>query len=139
MIYRIIHRTTYKYKYPVSVGNHVACLTPRSLPHHRRHWHDLRVTPLPATRNERIDYFGNHLSFFTVQEPHWKLVVEARSEMTLDGETNLEPEETLPWERVPNFLREDLSPASLDAYQFTFESPRIRRNAELASYALESF
>jgi Bacterial transglutaminase-like N-terminal region len=35
MIYRIVHRTTYKYKYPVSVGNHVACLKPRSLPRHR--------------------------------------------------------------------------------------------------------
>ncbi|MDQ6698958.1 MAG: transglutaminase family protein [Acidobacteriota bacterium] len=139
MIYRIIHRTTYKYKYPVSVGNHVACLTPRSLPHHRRHWHDLRITPPPATRNERIDYFGNHLSFFTVQEPHWKLVVEARSEVTLDGETDLEPEKSLPWDRVASFLREDLSAASLEAYQFTFESPRIRPSAELASYALESF
>ena len=29
MIYRIVHRTTYRYKYPVSLGNHVACLKPR--------------------------------------------------------------------------------------------------------------
>ncbi|HEY0785267.1 MAG TPA: transglutaminase N-terminal domain-containing protein, partial [Acidobacteriaceae bacterium] len=29
MHYRISHRTTYKYKYPVSFGDHVACLRPR--------------------------------------------------------------------------------------------------------------
>ena len=33
MIYNIVHRSTYKYKFPVSVGNHVACLKPRSSPH----------------------------------------------------------------------------------------------------------
>ena len=85
MIYRIVHRTTYKYKYPVSVGNHVACLTPRSLPNHQLARSELRIQPQPATRTEREDYFGNLLCFFTVQEPHKELVVEAHSEVTMNG------------------------------------------------------
>ena len=82
MLYKIIHRTTYRYKYPVSVGNHVACLTPRTLPHHQLPVEQIcRIDPAPATRSERLDYFGNRICFFTIQEPHKQLVVEARSEV----------------------------------------------------------
>src|SRR5947207_2189700 len=48
MIYRIVHKTTYKYKTPVSFGNHVAYLTPRPLPRHTRTSHELLITPPPA-------------------------------------------------------------------------------------------
>jgi transglutaminase-like putative cysteine protease len=36
-------------------------------------------------------------------------------------------------------LPHDRTPASLDAYQFVFESPRIRPSAEFAKYAAPSF
>ena len=139
MIYRIVHRTTYKYKYPVSVGNHVACLKPRSLLHHRVARSELRIQPSPATRTERVDYFGNLLCFFTVQEPHKELVVESRSEVIMEGNGAPWPETSLPWEEAARLLPDDHSPAGLDAYQFGFESPRIRIRPEFASYALQSF
>jgi transglutaminase-like putative cysteine protease len=139
MIYRIVHRTTYKYKYLVSVGNHVACLTPRSLLHHQLAWNELRIQPSPATRTERVDYFGNHLCFFTVQEPHKELVVEARSEVTMERNTVPWPQQSLSWEEAARSLPNDYSPAGLEAYQFGFESPRIRVRPEFASYALQSF
>src|SRR5271166_128287 len=138
MIYRIVHRTTYKYKYPVSVGNHVACLTPRSLPHHQLTRSELHIQPTPATRTERVDYFGNLLCFFTVQEPH-KEVVEARSEVTMNGLATTWPQKSSAWEEIARALPNDQSPAGLDAYQFGFESPRIRVRPELESYALQSF
>jgi len=139
MIYRIVHRTTYKYKYPVSVGNHVACLTPRSLPHHQLTRSELHIQPTPATRTERVDYFGNLLCFFTVQEPHKELVVEARSEVTMNGLATTWPQKSSAWEEIARALPNDQSPAGLDAYQFGFESPRIRVRPEFASYALQSF
>jgi transglutaminase-like putative cysteine protease len=139
MIYRIVHRTTYKYKYPVSVGNHVACLKPRTLPHHQLARNELRIQPLPATRTERVDYFGNLLCFFTVQEPHKELVVESRSEVIMDGNGPPPPRQSLPWEEAARLLPDDHTPAGLEAYQFGFESPRIRTRPEFASYALQSF
>jgi transglutaminase-like putative cysteine protease len=139
MIYKIVHRTTYKYKYPVSVGNHVACLKPRSLLHHQVSRSELRIQPPPATRTERVDYFGNLLCFFTVQEPHKELVVEAQSEVIMDGNGAPLPQQSLPWEDAARFLPDDHSPAGLEAYQFGFESPRIRIRPEFASYALQSF
>ena len=65
MIYKIVHRTTYKYKYPVSVGNHVACLAPRSFSRHAVIGNEVDIHPAPTTRTERTDYFGNRLCFFT--------------------------------------------------------------------------
>jgi len=139
MIYRIVHRTTYRYKYPVSVGNHVACLKPRSSPHHQLARTELRIQPPPATITERVDYFGNRLCFFTVREPHKELVVEARSEVKMDGNATPLPQQSLPWEEAARSIPNDHSPAGLEAYQFGFESPRIRVRPEFASYARQSF
>jgi transglutaminase-like putative cysteine protease len=139
MIYKIVHRTAYKYKYPVSVGNHVACLKPRSLLQHRLAKSELYVQPAPATITERVDYFGNTHYFFTVQEPHTELVVEARSEVIMqDGATPL-PHNDPPWEEAVRSLPRDHSAEGLGAYQFRFESPRIPLRPEFAEYALQSF
>jgi transglutaminase-like putative cysteine protease len=139
MIYKIVHRTTYRYKYPVSVGSHVACLKPRSLPRHRLAQSELQIVPSPATMTERVDYFGNHQYFFTIEEPHDELIVEARSRVVME-ETPLDPRlSSAPWEDVVRSLPEDLSPEALEAYQFRFESPRIRLRPEFARYAQQSF
>jgi transglutaminase-like putative cysteine protease len=100
---------------------------------------ELSIQPPPATRTERLDYFGNLLCFFTVQEPHKELVVVARSEVTMNGNAVPWPQQSLPWEEAARSLPNDQSPAGLEAYQFGFESPRIRVRPEFASYALQSF
>jgi len=100
---------------------------------------ELRIQPAPATCAERVDYFGNLLCFFTVQEPHKELVVEARSEVAIEGSPASWPQQTLPWEEVARLLPVDHSRAGLEAYQFRFESPRIRVRPEFAAYALQSF
>jgi transglutaminase-like putative cysteine protease len=140
MIYRISHRTTYKYAYPVSVGDHVACLKPRSFPpQNQLLLNTLEIRPTPTTFTERIDYFGNLLCFFTVQEPHRELIVEAKSEVVVNGTAELTALTSLPWEESSQSLALDHSPEGLAAYQFQFESPRIRLRPEFAAYALQSF
>jgi transglutaminase-like putative cysteine protease len=139
MIYKIVHRTTYRYKHPVSVGTHVACLKPRALPHHQLSRSELRIQPRPATRTERVDFFGNLLCFFTIQEPHRELMVEARSEVVMEEKPMPWPQLPPPWEEAARSVPTDLSAAGLEAYQFGFESPRIRVRPEFADYALQSF
>ena len=139
MTYRIIHKTTYKYERPVSFGNHAAFLTPRSRANCRCTRNELRITPAPASRSARVDYFGNHATIFTIQEPHEELEIEARSQVTIDGELVAWPEHSPPWDEVARSLPSDFTPAGVDAYQFVFESPRIRTGAGFASYAGPSF
>jgi transglutaminase-like putative cysteine protease len=139
MTYRIVHKTKYKYKTPVSVGNHIAYLTPRTSPHHTCRSHELLITPTPAGIDDRIDYFGNSVTFFTIRERHYELKIEARSEVVIDDPAMAWPERSPAWEEVVRALPGDLSPEGLYAYQFVFESPRVRPNPEFARYASESF
>jgi transglutaminase-like putative cysteine protease len=139
MIYHLSHRTTYQYTYPVSVGEHVACLKPRSFPHNKLVSNTLRIHPEPTTFSERTDYFGNLLSFFTIQEPHKELIVESESQVVVDPDKNPIVSTSLPWEESARPLAEDHTPEGLAAYQFQFESPRIRLRPEFAAYALKSF
>jgi transglutaminase-like putative cysteine protease len=144
MLYNINHRTTYRYAYPVSVGDHVACLKPRSFAQNRLLENTLVIQPTPTTLTERLDYFGNMLSFFTIEEPHKELVVESRSRVVVDP--NAEDAtiarrhgSSLAWECSTKALGKDLTPEGIAAYQFQFESPRIRLREEYADYARESF
>jgi transglutaminase-like putative cysteine protease len=139
MLYKISHRTTYKYASPVSVGNHVACLKPRSYAQNQLVQNILRIHPMPLTLTERSDYFGNTVWFFTIQEPHQELIVESLSQVLRMKDAPLTPQIPGPWEDSASMLAEDHTPEGLDAYQYQFESPRIRVNPDFAAYAHESF
>ena len=139
MLYKVSHRTIYRYSYPVSVGDHVACLKPRSFSQNELLQNTLKIQPEPATFTERVDFFGNVLSFFTVEEPHKELIVESTSQVKVDREAAPLDAPSLPWEESAHPLAEDRSAESLTAYQFQFPSPRIKLNPQFARYALESF
>jgi transglutaminase-like putative cysteine protease len=138
MLYRISHRTTYKYVSPVSMGNHVACLKPRSYANNQLIHNTVRISPAPETITERTDYFGNIRWFFTVHQPHQQLTVESISTVMRNSGPAPESLDSLPWEES-TLLAADHSPAGLDAYQYRFESPRIRVGEIFAAYARESF
>lgn len=100
--------------------------------------HEIQVSPKPATRSERIDYFGNCQTIFTVQESHKVLIVESRSEVVVSKPPPW-PDNSPGWEEVARHLRENHSEEGLNAYQFVFESPRIRPSAIFRAYAAQSF
>jgi len=138
-MYRLIHRTHYRYTSPVDVANHVACLRPRELPHQHVLDFDLQITPQPAMFIERTDYFGNTHQIFSIQSPHRELIVRSRALVEV---LDPRPEKSIgmiPWETVRDSLPEDHSQAGLDAYQFSFESQRVPLRPGFADYALESF
>lgn len=138
MTYRVRHVTTYKYKQPVSFGNHAVHLAPRSEANHRCLWRELHITPAPATMSERFDFFGNRIAIFSIEEPHDRLEITATSLVEVD-KTEPWPDRSMPWDKIAESLPRDLNPASIEAYQFVFESPRIRPKPEFASYAAPSF
>ena len=90
-------------------------------------------------RSAKPDYFGNSFAFFTIQEPHEELKIEAHSRVVADGPSVPWPDRSPAWDEVVRTLRSDLSAAALDAYQFVFESPRVTLGDEFAEYATTSF
>jgi transglutaminase-like putative cysteine protease len=101
----------------------------------------LYISPEPFSRHERIDFFGNRLTLFTIRDPHCELIVEARSEVTV---TVTEPhrqwaDASIPWEQAAGPALAESGAQGLDAYQFVFESPRIPLSDTFAAYARKSF
>ena len=138
-MYRITHQTHYRYSNPVDVANHVACLRPRELPHQHVLEFDLHIAPTPAMFIERIDYFGNTHQIFSIQSPHRDLQVRSSSLVEVLATQTAQAAGMISWESARDRMTEDCSPAGLDAYQFSFESPRIPLRPGFADYALESF
>jgi transglutaminase-like putative cysteine protease len=151
--YRIHHLTRYTYDEPVSVCHNLAHLLPRDSARHTWHSAELEISPAPAVRSERCDFFGNRLTFFAIQEPHRQLDVIARSRVDLDlpATAPLFPS-AMAWEQARGLLhapiaeienqKTDAAPAienRLDAFQFSFASPYIRWTPEIAAYAAPSF
>jgi transglutaminase-like putative cysteine protease len=137
--YRVRHVTTYEYEDPVSVSHHVVRLTPRSLPRQKCSGSRISIVPAPASSTTLIDYFGNALTFFTLQEPHDRLTVEASSELEVQTGEERDFSQSPPWETVPQCLAGDPGEEVLDAYQFVFDSQRAGASPELAAYARDSF
>jgi transglutaminase-like putative cysteine protease len=139
MIYRTRHVTTYTYEDPVSVSHHLARLTPRDIPGQLCRETRISILPEPAVTSTNADYFGNIETFFTLQEPHDSLIVEATSQLEVYTVRRSEFSLSPPWENVAESLVNDSSDEGLDAYQFVFGSQRVTASRELADYARESF
>jgi transglutaminase-like putative cysteine protease len=139
MIYRVTHRTNYSYEDPVSVSHHLVRLTPRDMPRQHCHETHISILPEPAATSTQDDYFGNIQTFFTLQEPHDSLVVEASSELEVFTLRRRDFSLSPPWENVVESLVNDSSDDGLDAYQFVFGSQRVGASRELADYAREAF
>jgi transglutaminase-like putative cysteine protease len=139
VIYRVRHRTTYDYEDPVSVSHHLVRLTPRSLPAQVCRGTQISILPAPPVTATHTDYFGNIQTFFTLQEPHDCLIVEASSELEVHSMKRPDFSGSPPWETVVESLASDHSEEALDAYQFVFDSQRAGATRELADYAGESF
>ena len=139
MRYRVQHTTTYSYAYTVSVSHNELHLKPRDLPGQTCLAYELVVHPSPALCGQYSDFFGNVVSFLTVQEPHRALTVTAHSTVDVVRRSRPELRATPAWERVGEQLRHDRRATGLQAYQYVFDSPYVAVWPELHRFALPSF
>lgn len=139
MKYVIQHITEYRYGEPASLGHNEARLTPRAFPRQRCLSSWIMVEPMFTAWSEWDDYFGNRVSFFTIEQEHAALTVTARSEVELDEPHYPAPSETLAWDLVRDHLACPRDPETIAAAQFLFDSPHIHQEAWLSDYARASF
>jgi transglutaminase-like putative cysteine protease len=139
-LYRIEHVTRYSHSGGVSTSQHVAFLTPRTLPHQRVLSHELEINPAPASHLHRTDYFGNPIDQFTILTPYEELTVAGRSFVKLTPrQLPIAVDASEPWETVRDALRYARGVPYVDASEFTYASPYAATAPELAAFALESF
>jgi transglutaminase-like putative cysteine protease len=136
---KVVHRTVYSYSEVVSTSRHEARLSPREHEHQHTLAHQVEITPRPALRRRRFDYFGNRALHFTLDEPHRSLEVVAQSVVEVTPMLLPELGRTEPWEAVRDRMRADHKRDVLDAYEMAFASPHVPRTPGLGEYAAPSF
>jgi transglutaminase-like putative cysteine protease len=137
--YEVRHRTTYRYGQPVSISHHVLHLAPRRCESQVCHASSVSVSPAAAVRTDSEDYFGNPVTFLTIQEQHDELVIDARASLDVVAPPDWPPGNTTPWDRIFDRLSSGVSQQSLATLQFAFDSPYTRTDTDLAAYARPSF
>ncbi|VTT97180.1 Transglutaminase domain protein OS=Planctomyces limnophilus (strain ATCC 43296 / DSM 3776 / IFAM 1008 / 290) GN=Plim_1494 PE=4 SV=1: Bact_transglu_N: Transglut_core [Gemmataceae bacterium] len=137
--YRITHDTSYDYSEVVSLCQNVAHLSPRECVRQRADDSVMTISPDPAVIEDRTDYFGNPVSYFTVQEQHRELTVSVTHRVEVWSPPPPDPAATPAWELVRDRLRTDHTPAWLDAYQYAFDSRYVAADPRYAGYAAASF
>ena len=83
MKYRIVHITQYSYSGLVGLCHNEARLKPRNLPHQTSLSSYITTNPESVDFYERMDFFGNIVSYFSIQQPHEKLSITATSEIVI--------------------------------------------------------
>ncbi len=140
MKYRVTHTTEYDYAQPVSLAHNETHLRPRDAGTQRVLAHRLEIDPAPAMVVEREDFFGNAVSYFSLEQPHTHLRVTAVTDLDVQApETAPHARAATPWQQIARRLREDRSPQVLEVLQFQLESTVVRLLPEISRYAAASF
>ncbi|WP_299099919.1 transglutaminase family protein [uncultured Winogradskyella sp.] len=144
MIFDLWHKTKYKYEHGASFCHNMTTIKPKSFPGQTLIDYSLEITPTPTDISQRLDFFGNSVTRFSIQQHHKDLVVIARSKVERDytkqvNETELSKAKDVTIEETKAYLKGTDSEI-IDVRQFVMPSPLISNNSgEIAAYAALSF
>lgn len=124
--YSVRHLTRYRYSQNVSLSQHFLHLLPRGTASQRVERADLKIEPVPATRRDAVDYFGNPTCLVSLDEEHLETVLLAESQISLQHSKPPAAKDTPPWEEIAKTVRESRSKDLLFVYQYCFASPKTK-------------
>jgi transglutaminase-like putative cysteine protease len=139
MTYDLTHTTTYDYVNSVSLSHHVVRLHPRNLGRQKCFRNKLQIQPGPAVMQTHRDYFGNDVTFVTIEGPHKHLAITSRSRIELQPLPSPVSSETPDWEMVRDQCLTPGPNETMEARELLFPSPRIKLQPEFREFALPSF
>lgn len=140
MRYRITHTTQYIYQESVALCHNEAKIFPKNLPNQISGETGWVMEPLPEIFNERVDFFGNDMVYFSIQHPHQKMTITATTEVETLPEAHLQLNlsSNLQWEEVKDML--DFDPSiPLETKQFKLFSPFVPYLDQARELALQCF
>lgn len=138
MIYRVRHSTLYNYTKPVDLAAQLMHLRPLRTPWQTVIEEHLHHEPGNGRLVDRVDHFGNRVSWLFFDQAHTTLEVVSESVVDVQPQPYPEPERTPPWETV----RDAALAGGGDAWrasEFRFESPRVGLLPAARDYVAASF
>ncbi len=139
MNYRISHRTRYQYSEPVALCQNIGRLFPASDPQQECRRTQFLIEPAPAAYREYTDYFGNHVCYFDIQQPHTELTVTTISDVVRHEGIAANPGVTERWENGLRQLRRGEDETSLELRQYILPSPLVPFLPAARTYARRHF
>ena len=139
MKYRVTHSTRFGYDEAIPLSHNVVRMKPREHETQTCLHYQLIVLPSPVAKNDGFDYFGNHVTWFSLQEPHTVLRIAAQSEVEVHPAGPYDVGHGPSWEEVLQLLAIAPDREILAAREFVFESVHVPWSAELAEFARPSF
>jgi len=138
--YRVLHDTTYRYETPVTSSFGQLCLLPRDFDGQQCTTSSVEIKPAPSDQRDRVDYFGNRVAYFTVQNPHQVLTISASSEVDVvddrGWDSGAATSDVASTQRNVEALQ---GKDHVQAANFIVNSPRITVDDRVRSYAVPSF
>ena len=138
MNYTITHSTAYRYSSPVNVCHNVLMLEPRQSRSMTCQRFELRIHPRPIVSVRREDMFGNYVQRFSLEENHSSLKITATSNVVVRAQQLTTTSDSPTCRQISFDSKSPSDPNWLDVAPFFFDSPRIKRSPEFASYAADS-
>jgi transglutaminase-like putative cysteine protease len=139
VIYDIRHVTVYEYGSTVTFSHCALRLLPPDGPGQTVLSSALCVTPAPAQTIERTCFFGNRLTFLTIETGHRKLIVEANSSVEIDRSEPWDQSETPAFEVVREEAFASVSFDRDSPAHFLHSSRLVPPFKPASEYARESF
>jgi len=144
MIFDLWHKTKYSYENGASFCHNITTLKPKSFKGQNVLEYALEISPEPTDISERLDFFGNTVTRFSIQQSHEELVVIARSKVSRDYDLQIEGQNLTEGKKVTIEealkLLKETQPDIIEARQFVLGSPLISdMSAVIKEYALVSF
>jgi transglutaminase-like putative cysteine protease len=101
---------------------------------------NIKISPQPDRISEYVDFFGNKVLYFVIQQEHKKLTVSIQSiiEKTAVNPIQANIYANQAWNEISSLLL-DLTPEHIDARQYVAETDYTKISNELNEYALKSF
>lgn len=140
MRFRVVHTTHYQYAQGVTRCYNLANVIPRDTGRQYCLKNRITVSPQPATKHKRTDYFGNHAYHFEIQKPHTELIITAESDVQInDVGRELDLDLGASYAEVLAHLRDTLSQDTIEAREYLLNSPMVEYSSALEDYARPSF
>ena len=144
MIFDLWHKTKYSYENGASFCHNITTLKPKSFKGQTVLEYALEISPEPTDISERLDFFGNTVTRFSIQQSHEELVVIARSKVSRDYDIQIEGQNLTEGKKVTIEealkLLKGTQPDIIEARQFVLGSPLISdMSTVIKEYALVSF
>ena len=135
MLYDIRLNITYRYASPSAGGRHLVRLMPADIPGVQRlvagH---LDITPEPAERTDRTDFFGNLCSDFAFRQPHDQIALRLQARVQRLA-TGSRPAGSVPLAELPRLVADSQTLAAQAPAHFTAPSPKVPPDPAVIAYA----